>query len=195
MTKIITFPQVDRKQVINTFLFTKYVIRRYLSLQADFVGLIGCHRRVKSVLKARNCAFDHQRFKAQEQMIEYCTNKQKDVESKIIELGRNIVNLLPIADDYLSFHDKCQLLNVNHIAAGKKVNNDESITFKKMIFVHALEYRGAKDSLPYLDISMPFFHAMQKHIIHEMATNPEFNAITNKFPEELLGFQAVPINQ
>jgi hypothetical protein len=80
------------------------------------------------------------------------------------QCGQLLLETALLVDQHLSFHDKCQVIGISHIAAFRALDGDTTTSFKEMVFCHVLEYRGREDSYPLLDISTPFYSATSEYM-------------------------------
>ena len=176
----------SRSEVINGFFFLKRAARKNI----NFINMCRVRsnilRRHKRLLEHRNSAFDKHRIEELEANASLFDSDAEPHRKFLIDLGEALINVLPYADRFLSFHDKCQILGVNHIEALSRLSGDKSISIEKMIFVHCLEYRGKDDCLPSNDISMPLWNVYRKRLLHELETNTELREASNRFLDDFL---------
>lgn len=186
MNKIIPLPKITRMNLIKAFLYYKRIIRLQLVAQSRYTSAIEHLGRVTRLLKAKGNAFDSYRIARLEAKATSLWEERKQAREALTASGQLLINLMPHADKVLSFHDKCQLLNINHTAALKALDNDDTVSFEKMIFVHSLEYRGSEDTLPIDDISTPYWCAMHQRFIEEMKINSKLRAAASTILDEML---------
>lgn len=186
MGEIIPLPKVTRLNLIRVLLYYKRIIRLQLHRQNCHWDEIAGLNRHKRLLEAKNSPFDRNRIYQTEQRIELHREERKRGKVKLTSVGQLLIDLMVHADRVLSFHDKCQLLNISHTAALKALDGDKTVSFEKMIFVHALEYRGSEEMLPMDDISMPYWCAMYQRFLNEMKINQTLRLASTLVFDEML---------
>lgn len=186
MSKIIEFPTITRKDLIEALFCYKRIIRTQLKTQNSLTDAINHTGRLKRLREIQNGAFDKHRIHQLEKTITTLRQAREELSTSLAAAGQLIINLMILADDLLSFHDKCQMLNINHIAALKALNGDDTVAFERMVFSYALEYRGNDDCLPMNDLSMPLWNAIHYRFIHELKNNQVLREVSTQVLGEML---------
>ncbi len=160
---------VRAKLKIREFLNTKKMLYEELYL------LLRLREQVKAV-KGEARYFLSYRIKKLTEAIEILKNSRLECRQELANIGRNLLDLMNIYDNYATLHDKAQILNVHHSKLEQIVaqQGEAASSLYQLVFIYRVESSSDR----------PFFEALLAALKDEVNKNQKMKeAVLDKLDE------------